>query len=74
MIYEYRCQKCGQHFEVRATLAEKEAGLKPVCPRCRTQRTEQVFTRVGLAFGRDGSVPPTFSGGGCCGPGGCGSV
>jgi len=68
MIYVYRCQKCGQYFEVRATLAEKEAGLKPVCPRCQAQRAEQVFTRVGLAFGRGGSTPQTFSGGGCCGP------
>jgi putative FmdB family regulatory protein len=69
MIYEYQCRECGQHFEVRASLAEKEAGLNPVCPRCRAQRAEQVFTRVGLTFARGGSTPPTFSGGGCCGPG-----
>jgi putative FmdB family regulatory protein len=69
MIYEYRCPSCGQYFEVRATLAEKEAGLKPVCPKCQARNAEQVFTRVGLAFGRGGSAPPSFSGGGCCGPG-----
>jgi putative FmdB family regulatory protein len=69
MIYEYRCQNCGEFFEVRASLAEKEAGLNPVCPHCRAQQAEQVFTRVGLAFSRRGSTPPTFSGGGCCSPG-----
>ena len=69
MIYQYRCKSCGECFEVKATLAEKEAGLEPACPRCRMRRAEQIFTRVGLAFGRGGSTPPTFSGGGCCGPG-----
>jgi putative FmdB family regulatory protein len=69
MIYQYRCKSCGKYFEVKATLAEKEAGLEPACPRCETPQAEQVFTRVGLALGR-GSNRQNFSGGGgCCGPG-----
>ena len=73
MIYQYQCQDCGQSFEVQATLAEKEAGLNPQCPRCRSEEAEQVFTGIGMLFSKAGSGQ-NFRGGGCgplCGPGPC---
>jgi len=34
-----------------ATLAEKEAGLDPACPKCGRTRTRQVFSRFTLIAG-----------------------
>jgi putative FmdB family regulatory protein len=42
-IYEYLCSECQNKFDVRATFAEKEKGLKPECPNCHSQKTIQVF-------------------------------
>ena len=50
-VYEYQCQDCGKKFEVIATLAEKEAGLDPVCPNCGRKRARQVFSRFTLMTG-----------------------
>jgi putative FmdB family regulatory protein len=62
MTYAYMCEKCGEHFSVRATLAEKERGLQVHCPRCGSAEVAQDFSGVGMGFGaRPGSS--------CCGPG-----
>ncbi|MGC8580355.1 MAG: FmdB family zinc ribbon protein [bacterium] len=39
MIYEFQCRQCSTIFEIKATLAEKEKGLKPRCPRCNSDNT-----------------------------------
>jgi putative FmdB family regulatory protein len=57
MIYEYRCQECGTVFEVSATLAEKEAGLHPACPSCRSQLTVQRFASIGIVRGGSAGLP-----------------
>ncbi len=50
-VYEYQCSGCGRKFEVVASLAEKEAGLRPVCPKCGVQRATQIFSRFTLLAG-----------------------
>jgi putative FmdB family regulatory protein len=50
-VYEYQCQDCGKKFEVVATLAEKEAGLDPACPKCGRMRARQIFSRFTLLTG-----------------------
>lgn len=47
-VYEYECEKCGNRFELIATLAEKEAGIAPECPKCGSQNCRQVFGRVNV--------------------------
>lgn len=47
-VYEYQCESCGKKFDLLATLAEKEAGLAPVCPKCGAKRARQVFGRFTL--------------------------
>jgi putative FmdB family regulatory protein len=50
-VYEFQCQDCGKKFDTVATLAEKEAGLDPVCPKCGRRRARQVFGRFTLIAG-----------------------
>ncbi len=50
-VYEYQCQDCGKKFEIVATLAEKEAGLDPACPKCGRRWVRQVFSRFTLLAG-----------------------
>lgn len=65
MIYEYRCDQCQQVFTVRATIAEKEAGLRPTCPQCGSANSRQVFSAAFLkGVGAAGGTPA-----GGCGPG-----
>lgn len=65
MIYEYRCDQCQQVFTVRATIAEKEAGLRPSCPHCGGDNSSQVFSAVFVKSGGAGvGAPPA-----ACGPG-----
>ncbi len=64
--YQYRCAECGEAFEVRATFAEKEAGLNPECPKCHTREVRQVLT-AGLMLRAGGGDGASLSGG-CCGP------
>jgi putative FmdB family regulatory protein len=45
-MYEYRCDDCGKKFDFIATIAEKETGLHPVCPKCGAKDCRQVFGRV----------------------------
>ncbi len=44
-VYEFRCDECGEKFDIVATLAEKEAGLHPTCPHCGGIKVRQVFGR-----------------------------
>ncbi len=47
-VYEFKCEDCGRHFDVVASLAEFDAGLKPVCPGCAGRTCRQVIGRVTL--------------------------
>lgn len=73
-IYAYSCDLCGQSFDVRASFAEKEQGLQPVCPKCASPKTRQVISGVMVVRGGDRNgvaAPSSFcssgSGQGCCG-------
>jgi putative FmdB family regulatory protein len=71
--YEYICLECKNRFDVFATLAEKEKGLKPDCPNCHSKKTIQVFGNINVMGGSKkgfnaGSIPGCGPGGGpsCC--------
>ncbi len=69
--YAYRCEKCGETFDVRATFKEKEAGLEPECPKCHAREARQLVTAGLVLRGGNGG---SFSLGGCdpgAGPGCC---
>jgi putative FmdB family regulatory protein len=43
--YDYACQKCGHEFQRIEKISEH--GAKKVrCPKCKSQKVEQVFTSV----------------------------
>jgi len=50
-VYEFKCEDCDRKFDVVATLAEKDSGLSPMCPKCGGRRVRQVFGRFTLLAG-----------------------
>jgi putative FmdB family regulatory protein len=50
-VYEFKCDDCGHRFDIVATLAEKDAGLSPTCPRCSGKRVRQLFGRFTVLAG-----------------------
>jgi putative FmdB family regulatory protein len=71
-LYEFECDNCGWIFDIRASIQEKEAGLRPKCPRCHSLATRQVVTagtpiRGGGRADSSGSCCGPNSGRGCCG-------
>ncbi|MEO0009313.1 MAG: zinc ribbon domain-containing protein [candidate division WOR-3 bacterium] len=50
-VYEFCCDECEKKFDIVATLQEKEAGLKPVCPHCGSSSVHQVFGRFTVIGG-----------------------
>lgn len=67
--YEYICSECQNKFDVFATFAQKEKGLKPECPSCHSKKVIQVFGNFMVMGGsKSGGFNP---GGGftpSCGP------
>ena len=41
--YDYRCGKCGKRFSVVQRISE-HGGRPPACPKCKSRRTQQLFT------------------------------
>jgi putative FmdB family regulatory protein len=69
-FYVYQCDGCGKVFEVRASIKEKETGLKLACPKCGGHRAHQRLTSAVALRGGPKSSPPNCgpnSGPGCCG-------
>ncbi len=62
-VYEYQCAGCGRKFDVIASLAEKEAGLKVKCPKCGSARANQVFSRFTLLTGSKTDVDDSVDAG-----------
>lgn len=60
-VYEYFCQKCENKFDVKASISEKEKGLKVTCPNCRSGKTIQALGNF-FTLSKDSSPK---SGGGC---------
>lgn len=69
-LYDYQCQSCGEVFEVRATIKEKEAGLTLVCPKCGSQEARQQLAVVRMLHSTKEALQPVC--GPNCGPGCCG--
>ncbi|MFC1929856.1 zinc ribbon domain-containing protein [Chloroflexota bacterium] len=44
-VYEYKCKSCGEKFEIRRSLQEKEK--EPECPSCGTRDTQRMFSFFG---------------------------
>ena len=69
-IYEYHCKDCGYYFAVKATIKEKEEGLKIHCEQCGSENLSQVFGGFAILGGQAVNVKSRESqnnGGGCCG-------
>jgi putative FmdB family regulatory protein len=65
-MYDYQCQECGHTFEVRATISQKTAGLKPECPTCHSDATQQLISSaMFIRSGGGGEARPMPMG---CGP------
>lgn len=61
--YEYGCLDCGANAEVTVSIKEKEAGLKPVCPKCGGKNMVQ-FVGKNINFSKSTKCGP--SGCSCC--------
>ncbi len=70
-FYNFQCEQCGETFDVRASIKEKEAGLEPECPKCHSKMTRQVITAGLVLRGSDGSRIALPSCGPDAGPGCC---
>jgi len=70
-FYSFHCEQCKEVFEIRASIREKEAGLKPDCPKCGSNKTHQLITaglviRRGATAGLSSSSCGPDAGPGCC--------
>ena len=70
--YDYLCPDCGDTTEVRATLAEKDAGLSPACQTCGSADVRRRFSPIAVSGGDGAAVPVAGGGGGGCCGGACG--
>jgi len=70
-LYEYRCNACGEIFEVLRSMAARE--LAAVCPHCESRASMPLISRIAVRAGAPSgeAAPAASSGGGCCG-GSCG--
>jgi putative FmdB family regulatory protein len=69
-LYDYLCKDCGEAFEVRATIKEKEAGLDLACPKCGSHDARQILSAALVLHGGKEFSPPACdpnAGPGCCG-------
>ncbi len=63
-LYEYKCKKCGEKFELRLGFFHDKKTLK--CPACGCEDPERVFS----PFATGGSSGSYSSAGSSCSPGG----
>ena len=67
-IYIFACENCEKTYEVQATMQEKDAGLKPNCPDCHSDRSRQLIaTSFSIRKGDSNVTMGCNPGGGCCG-------
>ncbi len=63
-IYEYRCQRCGERFELFVRSAQQ--ACEPLCPQCGSSEVEKALSLFGLGGAtRSGASASDAS----CGPG-----
>ena len=67
-IYLFACEDCGRTYEIQASMQDKEAGLKPNCPDCDSERSRQLIaTSFSIRKGSGDSTSGCNPGSGCCG-------
>jgi putative FmdB family regulatory protein len=71
-MYDFQCQACGMEFTLRATIQQKQNGLLPECPQCRSHAVRQVITAGVMLSKPGGGATPLSACGpnakkGCCG-------
>jgi len=72
-IYEFKCSKCNEYFEVliRNEKDEKELG----CPKCQSSTFERVMSRTNFAMGNaEGNSSGTTTTTRTCASGDCGTL
>ena len=66
-IYEYKCKKCGNQFEMLTFGMSEKADA--VCPKCKSKKTSRMMS----AFGRGKYASLAAGGAGAASSSGCGS-
>ncbi|HQI19989.1 MAG TPA: hypothetical protein PLW55_11640, partial [Leptospiraceae bacterium] len=66
-MFTFECQDCGQVFDSKMSLADRETGKSAVCEKCNSTRTLQVFKPLAVLGASGKSSAPERS----CQPGGC---
>ena len=62
-IYEYRCDECGEKFELFVRSASQKTA--PICPHCGSQQVRKAISLFGVGGAGGSSRASTAS----CGPG-----
>lgn len=73
-VYEYICEDCGTHFDVRRAM--KDADQPTACKTCNGDHTRRLLSRFfSKNDGKSGGSSSPSGGGGCsgCAGGSCGS-
>jgi len=47
-IYDYVCQKCRKTFDVCVPVSEYAKGIRPACPRCKSEKTVRVLSAANI--------------------------
>lgn len=53
-IYEYRCEECGEGFELFVRSSSQAAS--PTCPECGSERVKRAISLFGLGKGSSSSA------------------
>ena len=59
-IYEYECEKCGQKFEMRRSIADSDREIR--CPNCGETAPRRIFSTFGTTSSSSGCAPSTAGG------------
>ena len=57
-VYEFKCEACGETFEIISSLADRDE--KAVCPSCGGRNVTPVFSSVNLGGLRSSLNPGVF--------------
>ncbi len=69
-FYTFQCNSCGEKFEVRCSIAEKDSG-SVVCPGCGANELDRIFEGFSVAMKGNSCAgaaecPSAHKCGGCC--------
>ncbi|MFC1933708.1 zinc ribbon domain-containing protein [Chloroflexota bacterium] len=54
-IYEYECEKCGERFELRRSIADKDSDIS--CPKCEAKEPRRVFSVFAMGSSSGACAP-----------------